>query len=106
MYKKIYFGRYFSAKLNNISELTGFTNFSVLGRSGRLSIISALAEMKIKGVSFWRNGQVQTNNQSEIIKLDEYPTFSAQYSLYPPIEITRGCPFGCARNLPSRPWLF
>lgn len=49
----------------------------------------------IQGISFWKNGIIQTNPQPELIHLDEYPTFSVKYSLYPPIEITRGCPFGC-----------
>lgn len=49
----------------------------------------------LKGICFSNNGQIYVTNPSRIIDLDAYPTYSKRYELHPPIEITRGCPFGC-----------
>ncbi|MGQ4832326.1 MAG: TIGR04013 family B12-binding domain/radical SAM domain-containing protein [Candidatus Asgardarchaeia archaeon] len=33
--------------------------------------------------------------QRKLIRLDDYPPFSLRFKRFNPIEITRGCPFGC-----------
>ncbi len=49
----------------------------------------------LKGLCFSRNQQIHQSTPSTLIQLDEYPTFSKTFKLYPPLEISRGCPFGC-----------
>lgn len=49
----------------------------------------------LNSVCFQENNQINIPNISPLINLDEYSTFSGKFALYPPIEITRGCPFGC-----------
>ena len=49
----------------------------------------------LKGICFAKNGQIHQSPPSTLNKLDEYPTFSRSFNLYPPLEISRGCPFGC-----------
>ena len=40
----------------------------------------------------------------ELAELDDYRPYSSRYGLYPPIEIMRGCPYGC--RFCQVPWLF
>jgi B12-binding domain/radical SAM domain protein len=49
----------------------------------------------LEGVCFIRDNQVHISDNSQLIELDAYPTCSKRFELHPPIEITRGCPFGC-----------
>ncbi|NVM55168.1 MAG: TIGR04013 family B12-binding domain/radical SAM domain-containing protein [Candidatus Helarchaeota archaeon] len=51
--------------------------------------------LDIEGICFRKQDQIHLSTPSTVIKLDEYPTFSSNFNLYPPLEITRGCPFGC-----------
>jgi len=47
------------------------------------------------GICVLRNEQLSITEPSQFIDLDAYLTCSKQFELHPPIEITRGCPFGC-----------
>ena len=49
----------------------------------------------LRGLCYLKNEQIHQSTASSLIQLDEYPTFSTTYNLYPPLEISRGCPFGC-----------
>lgn len=46
----------------------------------------------VKGIAFWRQGRVHFTGGREPVDLDLYPPFSRILS---PIEISRGCPWGC-----------
>jgi B12-binding domain/radical SAM domain protein len=49
----------------------------------------------LEGICFVRDEQIQITDCPSPIELDAYPTCSKRFGLHPPIEITRGCPFGC-----------
>jgi B12-binding domain/radical SAM domain protein len=49
----------------------------------------------LEGICFSSNEQIYITESLQIIDLDAYPTCSKRFELHPPIEITRGCPFGC-----------
>jgi len=51
--------------------------------------------LDLEGICFVRDGQIHITDCSHFIELDAYPTCSKRFGLHPPIEITRGCPFGC-----------
>ncbi len=42
-----------------------------------------------------KNDELKKNTRPPAIVLDEYPFISATRGLYPPLEISRGCAFGC-----------
>ena len=50
---------------------------------------------KVRGIASQQNGRFVTNGRGEFIDLNDYPPFSVQYRKFGPIEITRGCVFGC-----------
>lgn len=50
---------------------------------------------EIEGICYKSQNEIYLSDQSHLINLEKYPTFSSRFNLYPPIEITRGCPFGC-----------
>lgn len=50
----------------------------------------------IKGVGYFDNGHFKSNGLSERIELDEYPPFCETLKRFNPIEITRGCIYGCS----------
>jgi|Deesub1362A_J573_1020465.scaffolds.fasta_scaffold00191_50 B12-binding domain/radical SAM domain protein len=58
----------------------------------------------IPGIAFIRNNRIQINPVSEYVELDMFPPFSATHSLFSPIEISRGCPWGC--KYCQTPWIF
>lgn len=50
----------------------------------------------IPGVAFFDSStKFQLNPPQRIENLDNFPPFSLRYGLFSPIEISRGCPFGC-----------
>jgi len=49
----------------------------------------------MNGIFYRENDRLCISESAPLLNLDEYPTFSQRFNLYPPIEITRGCPFGC-----------
>jgi B12-binding domain/radical SAM domain protein len=50
---------------------------------------------KIKGLSYFREGEYVNYGKAQPVSLSEYPPFSLKFSLIGPMEITRGCPFTC-----------
>jgi B12-binding domain/radical SAM domain protein len=42
-----------------------------------------------------QDGGVANLKKPQPVQLDAYPSFSAKFRCFGPIEITRGCPFGC-----------
>jgi len=58
-------------------------------------IVRKIPYTDIKGLCFQIDNCIHTSVPSQLLKLDDYPTFSQPFNLYPPLEITRGCPFGC-----------
>jgi radical SAM superfamily enzyme YgiQ (UPF0313 family) len=49
------------------------------------------------GIAYLKDKDTYCQNKNPpLIKLDDYPFFSIKRGLYPPLEITRGCSFGCA----------
>lgn len=49
-----------------------------------------------KGIAFIdNNGKYHFTGQRNPINLDKYPPFAIKHNKFGPIEITRGCPFGC-----------
>ena len=49
----------------------------------------------LKGISFLENGEVISNKPRRWVDLNDYPPFPLRYKRFGPIEITRGCPYGC-----------
>jgi len=49
----------------------------------------------LEGICFLVDGEIHITESSQFIDLDAVPTCSKRFELHPPIEITRGCPFGC-----------
>ncbi|MHA1266781.1 MAG: TIGR04013 family B12-binding domain/radical SAM domain-containing protein [Candidatus Helarchaeota archaeon] len=49
----------------------------------------------IPGVCYSTGNSIHESTPINFIDLDETPTFSEKFHLYPPLEISRGCPFGC-----------
>jgi len=50
---------------------------------------------KIKGIAFKEGNKVVFTGIPKQVNLDEYPPISFKYNRIGPIEITRGCPYGC-----------
>jgi B12-binding domain/radical SAM domain protein len=50
---------------------------------------------KTLGIAYLKNGELQLNPRPPRTNLDEFPAFSFKHQKISPIEITRGCPFGC-----------
>ncbi len=50
---------------------------------------------KTPGISFMEDEKLILTPRPDPIKLDEYPFISKKRRLYPPLEISRGCSFGC-----------
>ncbi len=59
-------------------------------------IVHGLDIAEVRGI-WYRDGDraVFTGYRPKIENLDEYPPYSETHGLYPPIEIMRGCPWGC-----------
>ncbi len=49
----------------------------------------------LRGIVFKEKGEIYSTPQGPFLDLDKYPPFSLKYRKFGPIEITRGCPFGC-----------
>lgn len=60
-------------------------------------LINAITEgqdpVNVKGIAFKRDGKVVFTGQRPPVDLDKYPPFKG---LLAPLEISRGCPWGCA----------
>ena len=57
----------------------------------------------IPGIAFLESpDKLQLNPPEKIVNLDDFPPFSPKYGLFSPIEISRGCPFGCKMCQTSR----
>ena len=50
---------------------------------------------KTPGISFLDDGKLTLTPRPDPIILDDYPFLSKNRRLYPPLEISRGCSFGC-----------
>lgn len=51
--------------------------------------------LEIPGITFYDQGFIQYTKTPPRINLDDYKPFSNNPSIHPPIEIMRGCSFGC-----------
>lgn len=51
--------------------------------------------LNIDGLAFLNGDRVFFKARGNIVDLDRYPPFSLRFNRIGPIEITRGCPFGC-----------
>ena len=49
----------------------------------------------LEGISFLEDGEVVSNKPRRWVDLNDYPPFPIRYKKFGPIEITRGCPYGC-----------
>lgn len=50
---------------------------------------------KVKGVGFLRDGKFVYAGRQDPIDLNDYPSYPKKHRLIGPLEITRGCPWGC-----------
>nr|MDO8081641.1 TIGR04013 family B12-binding domain/radical SAM domain-containing protein [Candidatus Freyarchaeota archaeon] len=48
----------------------------------------------VPGIAYLHDGEV-IRTESQELQLDEFYSFSEKFDLFPPIEISRGCPHGC-----------
>lgn len=51
--------------------------------------------LNIDGLAFLDGDKVSLKVKKSMVDLDRYPPFSLKFNRIGPIEITRGCPFGC-----------
>ncbi len=51
--------------------------------------------LSTRGIAYLNDGKVVLTGSAEPVNLDEYPPYSTKFSLFNPIEISRGCPFAC-----------
>ena len=51
--------------------------------------------LEIPGITYNDQGFIQTNPNPQRINLDDYKPYSHDPPIHPPIEIMRGCSFGC-----------
>lgn len=59
-------------------------------------IVKGYGWNNISGAAFFESSsKFQLNPPQRIENLDDFPPFSLKYGLFSPIEISRGCPFGC-----------
>ncbi|TFG04962.1 MAG: TIGR04013 family B12-binding domain/radical SAM domain-containing protein [Promethearchaeota archaeon] len=49
----------------------------------------------LKGICYLNRNRFCESPPPDLLPLDQYKTYSQRFQLYPPIEITRGCPFAC-----------
>lgn len=49
----------------------------------------------VKGIGYVEDDNVVINYNDEVLNLDKYPPISVKYGLFNPIEVSRGCPYGC-----------
>lgn len=49
----------------------------------------------VKGIGYRENDEIIIQHNNELINLDDYPPISVKYGLFNPIEVSRGCPYGC-----------
>lgn len=59
------------------------------------SLLQGEYHPKIKGLSYFREGEYVNYGKAHPVELSLYPPFSLRFSLIGPMEITRGCPFTC-----------
>lgn len=69
------------------------------GEKSLISFILALREgidvKRVKGIAFTENGKFVFTGVEERVDLDKYDPFPYWRGIFNPIEITRGCPYGC-----------
>ena len=51
--------------------------------------------LEIPGTVIRWDGAVRYGPKARLVNLEQYPPFSVKYERFAPLEITRGCPFGC-----------
>ena len=49
----------------------------------------------VKGIAFLQDSRYIFTGMRKIVNLDDYSPFTVKYKRFGPIEITRGCPWGC-----------
>jgi len=80
-------------------EVLKYFDYVVLGEGERTlpELITALVENRnittVRGIAFKEQGVVKVTEKRPNIQLDDFPPFLK--NLKSPIEISRGCPFGC-----------
>lgn len=50
---------------------------------------------KVRGIGFLRDEKFIYTGKQELIDLNDYPSFPEKHRMIGPLEITRGCPWGC-----------
>ncbi|OPX18274.1 B12-binding domain/radical SAM domain-containing protein [candidate division WOR-3 bacterium 4484_100] len=73
-----------------------------------INLLNNIAEQKgyeeVKGIIYSKKGQYLDTGRGKTPCLDQFPPFAVEHRLFGPIEITRGCPFGC--KFCQTPYLF
>jgi len=59
------------------------------------SLIDGGDVFKTPGIAYLEDNRIRFNKVVRVGSLDEYPPYAVRAGLYNPIELTRGCPFGC-----------
>ncbi len=49
----------------------------------------------VRGIGYLENGEVVRNGRGEVVDLNAFPPFAVGHRRFGPIEITRGCIYGC-----------
>lgn len=67
-------------------------------------ILEGILAEKLPGLGLLKNGKYEQYGLAERIELDDFPPFAEPYKRFNPIEITRGCIYGC--NFCQTPIMF
>ncbi|WP_455212025.1 TIGR04013 family B12-binding domain/radical SAM domain-containing protein [Kaarinaea lacus] len=79
---------------------TGF-DYAALGEGEQIVVDMAVALInhqplsKVKGLAHLRQGILVKNGKGDYIDLDDFPACAPRYRKFGPIEVTRGCVYGC-----------
>ncbi|MEB3779162.1 MAG: TIGR04013 family B12-binding domain/radical SAM domain-containing protein [Desulfurococcales archaeon] len=71
---------------------------------GLIEYFSGLRDIRDVPNIAYREGDRYRTTRIELVDLDDYKPYSRLYSLYPPIEIMRGCQYRC--TFCQVPWMF
>jgi len=84
-----------------IGTLQAGFDYVVIGegeKTVRDFFIAVLADedtSRIKGLGFLKDGKFIYTGKQPPVDLNDYPSFSKKHRMIGPLEITRGCPWGC-----------
>ena len=84
-----------------LQTLNGGFDFVAVGEGEQIivdigtALINRTSMNGIKGLAYLDKGQIIRNGKGDYVDLNDYPACAPRYRKFGPIEITRGCVYGC-----------